>query len=191
MKRLLFSLLTVILIASEVSAKNTLTEDIGEFLTPAGGLFLGLTGIKSKHPFRERMAVTITSLAIDEILVQSLKHTIHSKRPDGSDNKSFPSGHTSIAFCGAEIMREEYGWWWGAGAYAFSVGIGALRICHHKHRFVDVLGGAVIGIGSARLGYLLLPLERKWFKWDQTDKTLAIVPSISKEFTGCSVNLIF
>ena len=30
-----------------------------------------------------------------------LKYTIHKKRPDGSDNKSFPSNHTAAAFAGA------------------------------------------------------------------------------------------
>lgn len=188
---LLLPFLPYVHLRAQTEKANTTIDNIGQFVTPAGGMFLGLTGIKTKHSFKERVAVTATSLIVDEIFVQSLKYSIHSQRPDGTDNKSFPSGHTSISFVGAEIIREEYGWKWGLGAYAIACGVGALRIYHHRHRFVDVLAGAGIGFASARLGYLLLPLESKLFGWDKSAVMLSMTPFVGKSEFGGSLNLIF
>lgn len=178
------------LTADEHPTKEYALDNISQLVTPIAAPFLGLTGIKSKHTLKERIAVTFTSLVIDEGIVQTLKYTIHSTRPDGSDNKSFPSGHTSVSFAGAEIIREEYGWLYGGIAYAWSVGVGALRIHHHKHRLTDVIGGAAAGVISARLGYLLLPFERKLFRWDK-NKTICAMPSMSKQGIMCSVEIFF
>ncbi|NQW66956.1 MAG: hypothetical protein HQ455_07060, partial [Burkholderiales bacterium] len=38
-----------------------------------------------------------------------LKNSIHAARPDGSDNKSFPSGHTAVAFAAVRYMDKRYG----------------------------------------------------------------------------------
>ena len=40
----------------------------------------------------------------------ALKELIHERRPDGSDRKSFPSGHASIAFAAAGTLENRYGW---------------------------------------------------------------------------------
>jgi membrane-associated phospholipid phosphatase len=40
--------------------------------------------------------------------VTILKNTSKVARPDGSDTKSFPSGHTATAFMGAEFLYQEY-----------------------------------------------------------------------------------
>ena len=39
--------------------------------------------------------------------VKTLKETVSSTRPDGSDTHSFPSGHTAWAFMGATMMARE------------------------------------------------------------------------------------
>lgn len=191
---LLLSLLLCFYLPSSGSDKekyNTTLDNVAQFIPGISAPFLGLTGINSKHSFRERMAVTITAFAIDEIIVQGLKFTIHSTRPDGTDRKSFPSGHTSLAFAGAEIMREEYGWLWGGAGYLWAIGVGALRIHHHRHRFIDVAGGAFAGFISARIGYLLLPIEKKIFKWDKKYSSVSVIPIINKNSLGGSMCLIF
>lgn len=39
-----------------------------------------------------------------------LKEIFPERRPDGSDNKSFPSGHASISFAAAATLQNRYGW---------------------------------------------------------------------------------
>lgn len=78
-----------------------------------------------------------------------LKYTVHKKRPDGSDNKSFPSNHTAAAFAGAAYLQRRYGWEWGAPAYAVGAYVAWGRVYAKRHDFWDVLAGAAIGVGSA------------------------------------------
>ena len=85
------------------------------------------------------------------ILQQSLKRIVLKPRPDGTDNYSFPSGHTTSAFSGAAFIQRRYGWNYGIPAYALASFVGYSRINANKHDGWDVLGGAVIGIGTAYL----------------------------------------
>ena len=75
----------------------------------------------------------------------ALKYSVDETRPDGG-SRSFPSGHTSLAFTGAEFIRKEYGWGWGAPAYLFASFVGYSRVQADKHYTHDVLAGAAIGI---------------------------------------------
>jgi hypothetical protein len=75
----------------------------------------------------------------------ALKYSFDETRPDGGSH-SFPSGHTSLSFTGAEFIRKEYGWSWGAPAYALAGFVGWSRVDAKKHYTHDVLAGAAIGI---------------------------------------------
>jgi hypothetical protein len=78
-------------------------------------------------------------------------------RPDGSDNRSFPSGHTAQAFLAASIVHTELrdkSPWYGVGAYTLATGVGAFRMLNNKHWEADVFAGAGVGILSAHLAYL-------------------------------------
>ena len=85
------------------------------------------------------------------ILQQALKHIVLEKRPDGSDNYSFPSGHTTSAFSGAAFIQQRYGWKYGIPSYILASHVGYTRVQAQKHYPWDVLGGAVIGIGTSYL----------------------------------------
>jgi len=92
------------------------------------------------------------------VAAELLKHTVHSTRPDGSDNKSFPSGHTAVAFSAVGFMDRRYGEQWtqryGAWTVPALYGVAALsgvaRVEANKHHWGDVLAGAAIGYGAAR-----------------------------------------
>lgn len=88
-----------------------------------------------------------------------LKYTIDKRRPDGSDNHSFPSNHTGIAFVGASFLQQRYGPRWGVPAYAVAAYVGWGRIYCKQHDFWDVLAGAAIGTTSALL--LTTPYARE------------------------------
>ena len=81
----------------------------------------------------------------------ALKYAVPDMRPDGSDNKSFISGHTSAAFSGASFIQRRFGWELGIPAYAAASFVGWSRIQSKKHDFDDVVRGAAIGIISTYL----------------------------------------
>ncbi len=85
------------------------------------------------------------------------KHTINVQRPDGSNMKSFPSGHTATVFTGSHILFNEYKDscpWIGIGAYGIATATGILRMTNNKHWLSDVITGAGIGILSAEVAYM-------------------------------------
>ena len=74
-----------------------------------------------------------------------LKELIHERRPDGTDNRSFPSGHTSISFAAAATLEKRYGWQAGLPALVIATFVGVARVQANKHHAHDVLSGALIG----------------------------------------------
>lgn len=80
-----------------------------------------------------------------------LKELIHERRPDGSDNKSFPSGHTSVSFAAAANLEKRYGWKAGLPALAVASFVGLARVQADKHYVHDVVAGAAIGSVSGLL----------------------------------------
>lgn len=90
--------------------------------------------------------------------VYSLKHMAGKRRPDRSDCRSFPSGHSAWAFAGATVIAREFGWrsaWYPVGAYAFAAGIAIERIAVRRHSALDVAAGALTGVAMTELGYFL------------------------------------
>ena len=113
------------------------------------------------HGFTEQLLAGATAYATMGALVNGLKYTVCEMRPDASRRNSFPSGHSATAFMGAELVRIEYGPWWGAGAYTVATSVALMRVYNNRHWFNDLLGGAAIGILSARVAWWLLPWERR------------------------------
>lgn len=77
----------------------------------------------------------------------ALKHSIDATRPDGGRH-SFPSGHATLAFTGAEFIRKEYGWRWAAPAYGAAGFVGWSRVHAKRHYTRDVVAGALVGMLS-------------------------------------------
>lgn len=92
----------------------------------------------------------IRAQILSQTLVQTVKYTVRRERPDGSNNKSFPSGHSSSAFATATVLQRHYGWKVGAPAYALGSYIALARMAWNRHHATDVVMGAGFGIASAR-----------------------------------------
>ena len=121
---------------------------------------MGLAQVESPYNLPERAIKMATSYATAVIINQTLKSVVKERRPDSSAWNSFPSGHTLTAFVGAELIRQDYGWGYGLGAYALATGVGIMRVHHQRHWWWDVLAGAGIGILSANVGrWTLEPIE--------------------------------
>lgn len=85
------------------------------------------------------------------LITQGLKEAFPSRRPDGSDDRSFPSGHTSTSFAAAATLHNRYGWEAGLPAYVVASFVGLSRVEARKHRVGDVLVGAAIGTATGHL----------------------------------------
>jgi membrane-associated phospholipid phosphatase len=79
-----------------------------------------------------------------------LKYSVQRERPDGSNQHSFPSGHTASAFATASVLQQSYGWKVGTVAYLVAGYVGSARMVHNRHYLSDVAFGAAIGIAGAR-----------------------------------------
>ena len=118
-------------------------------------------GVKGRSSWG-RMAVSDAfSIALMASVVNTLKHTVHERRPDGSNSRSFPSGHTATAFMCATMLHKEYGHispWISIGGYTVATATGVSRILNNKHWISDVMVGAGIGILSTEMGNFLTDL---------------------------------
>lgn len=137
--------------------------------SPAVAVYaLNAAGVHGINNFRDRTIIYGISSLLGGITVTAVKHITKEVRPDGSDNLSFPSGHSSTAFASAEFLRQEYkdvSVWYGVAGYAVAAATGYLRVQNNKHWAGDVVAGAGVGIISTRLAYCMYPaIKRKLFK---------------------------
>lgn len=109
-----------------------------------GSTFIWKDGQKGTYQFSKALAGTI-------VLTYGLKLAINKERPNGENNNSFPSGHTSVAFASAAFIQKRYGWEYGIPAYLLAGYVGYTRIEANKHDGLDVLAGAAIGVGMSYL----------------------------------------
>jgi membrane-associated phospholipid phosphatase len=116
--------------------------DIGQFVPHVAGLTLALAHHDGKGAGQLALA-TATTLAV----VHGLKPIIDRERPNGG-GRSFPSGHTAMAFAGAGFVQRRYGWAYGVPAYTVSVFVGWSRVHAKEHHTSDVIAGGAIGIAA-------------------------------------------
>ena len=115
----------------------------------------------SGHNWPRFIFNTSTSVVVAFGAKTVLKAVVKEERPDHSDNKSFPSGHASMAFAAARSIDKEFRKdciWIPIAGYAAATAIGVERVVNKHHHWYDVLAGAGIGIGSAELTWWLSDL---------------------------------
>ena len=118
---------------------------------------VALAGVESRDDRINTLLIIAKGEAIMLGSTYLVKALSREQRPDGSDNLSFPSGHTAQAFLAASIVHTEFrdkSQWYGIGAYAVASSVGVLRMVVDKHWQSDVVAGAGFGILSAHLAYL-------------------------------------
>ena len=137
---------------------NRHADDYLQYLPVAVMLGMKLGGMEGRSSWERMLVSDAFSALLMSSVVYSLKQTTHVRRPDGSNDHSFPSGHTATAFMTATMLTREYGHkspWVGIGAYAVATTTGLMRMANNRHWLSDVLTGAGIGILSTELGYYL------------------------------------
>ncbi len=113
------------------------------------------------------------SLVYTYSLTELAKDLVERERPDGSDNQSFFSGHSSASFCAASYLSLELSDWYDRwevtrndnglrstlsigtdiALYAGATYIAYSRLQDEKHYFSDVVVGAAIGTVMGNLMY--------------------------------------
>lgn len=143
----------------EIRMETTIEHlgDVGQFLPNALSIAAIIIHKDDKGAWQLAQSIGANLAA-----TYTLKYLIDKKRPDGAtDGKAFPSGHTSFAFQGAAFLHRRYGLEWGIPAYLVAGYVGFSRVegLNDRHDWIDVLGGAALGISSSFL--LAKPLEDK------------------------------
>jgi membrane-associated phospholipid phosphatase len=106
--------------------------------------------------------VGLSTMLIEQGTVKVVKSLSNRERPDGSDDLSFPSGHTSRASSNAAMAAANLDYMkmpgWArvslqVGVYAAAAGTGWARVEAQKHYPSDVLVGFAVGQFLARFMY--------------------------------------
>jgi membrane-associated phospholipid phosphatase len=149
---------------------------------------LNFAGVHGKNTFIDRTVLYTMSEGIMAVTTFSLKKITNRRRPDGSNNYSFPSGHTGNAFAAAEFMAQEYSEkspWYGITAYSFATATAILRVYNRDHWFSDIIAGAGFGILSTKAAYLIYPLFRnKIFHEKNSNKSTSLMPAFGNGTVG-------
>ncbi len=168
-------------------------DDYTQYVPFIGVYALDLFGVPAKHTLKERLVLGATSAAIMGAAVNTMKHSIQRTRPDGSNNLSFPSGHTAMAFTGAHLLCKEYkdaSIWIPIAGYSVAAFTAGLRVVNNKHYISDTLAGAGIGILSVELAYQTLPFWRRVLKLP-ADKQFVLSPVVGNKQLGAYMSFTF
>lgn len=137
---------------------------------PVGLFVAGI--IKKDDHLKFSSYEVVGSIAAAAIVTRILKWSIDRPRPaqkypgevfpyEIKDGKSFPSGHTSLAFATATSISLQYKKWYiVVPSCLWAASVGYSRMYLGVHYPSDVLAGAAIGVGSAFLSHWF---TRKFF----------------------------
>ena len=117
--------------------------------------------------------------------------------PDGDFRKSFPSGHSALAFNGAGFCTFLFNKYFPdsswkipviAGSYSLAVGSSILRVAGGSHYLSDVLAGAAIGTFTG----FIIPWMHTWnAESSEVIKSGTQVPSVTVTHSSIHIRLNF
>ncbi|KAB2826316.1 phosphatase PAP2 family protein [Aliivibrio finisterrensis] len=161
---------------AEEKKSGDMAADIGTVGIPviAGSIALYKEDYDGFWMFAKGAAYTL-------VATQALKYTVKEERPNGEDNLSFPSGHSSSAFQGASYLQFRYGWEYGLPAYIGAGLVGYSRVENEHHYWRDVIAGAVL---ATTIQYLVTD------KYIDSNQVM-IVPVINQDQVGIAASFSF
>ena len=165
-------------------------ETYGQWVPAVAVYSLNAAGLRGKNRLVDRTLIYAISNAVANGISFGIKDLKIERRPDGSNDYSFPSGHTTEAFVSAEFLRQEYkdvSPYICIAGYAVAVGSGYMRMSNNKHWFCDVMAGAGIGMGATRFAYYIYPVvKRALFPKGSGKRSTVILPTYQNGAYGFS-----
>lgn len=158
-----FSLVLMFVINIPLLTGQELSKPIDYLQYTSNAIYLTQSVFQVQSDFKNDIFILGLSSVMMASTVKSLKELTQVQRPNGLDNKSFPSGHAAISFMGAELLRlknpKKTVLW--IGSYGIASYVSVQRIVDKHHRPLEVISGALIGFISARLSNKLNLLIQK------------------------------
>lgn len=152
-----------------------------------------LLKVESRHDAFSQTKILFISAIATNAITFGLKHITNETRPNGENDLSFPSGHTSNAFMTATVLFHEFKETKPVLAYSgfvFASATGVLRVMNNAHWVSDVLVGAAIGILVTDLVYRFEPLQG-WNPFKNDKISTIISPSYNENTLGFYANIQF
>ena len=157
----------------ELCASSVTALSIG---IPAGIAIAGF--ITHDNKLKKDALYMAGGYVVSAVITHGIKYAVNRKRPfetysyivrrdNESRGLSFPSGHTSSAFCIAtEVSLRYRKWYIIAPAYLYAGSVAWARMYQGVHYPSDVVIGAIIGTGSAWLSWKV----QRWMQKKQDKK---------------------
>lgn len=148
---------------------TTISAKVASVAVPVG---MFATSLLTRDSALKRNAIeTVASFAVTYVVTEGVKRIVDRQRPFEKYNdiypykykvgQSFPSGHASVAFSTAASLSFQYRKWYVVvPSFVWATAAGYSRIYLGEHYPSDVLGSAVVGIGSAWLSHK----ANKWLR---------------------------
>ena len=145
------------------------TVTVFNIAAPVGVFIAG--GIKHDKELKKEALYMAGSFVLSSVVTTAMKDIIKRERPfnkysfivkrDAGGSYSFPSGHTSAAFTTATSLSLLFPKWYViAPSYLWAATVGYGRMYLGVHYPTDVFAGALVGAGSAWLGWK----AQKWIE---------------------------
>lgn len=136
----------ILVLFSSIVYGQTTTQKVADY-TSTGLVAVNVT-LDSIHAYKNHcMKNYLIGQALTVGSSELVKRLVPEERPDGSDNKSFWSEHSSIS----SFNRG----WSFSGGWTVALGAGTLRVVANKHHWWDV----GVGLGVGFLDSKLFPCE--------------------------------
>ena len=170
--------------ANETGFKNNLSSFVANSVTvvnagvPVAYLTVGL--VKHDKKLVRDAAFIAGAYLFSTLVTQGTKRLVNEKRPfetwpfivnrsEESGGLSFPSGHTSAAFCTAtSLSLYNPKWYVVVPSYLWASTVAWARMYQGAHYPGDVVAGALVGAGSAWLGHYI---QQRFEKKSKTTKS--------------------
>ena len=133
-------------------------DDVLQYVPYASVLTMKACGVQSRDEWPQLLVATAGSWVVSAGVAYALKHTVKEWRPDYTDQRSFPSGHSTFVFAGATVLHKEFGHhspWISVAGYGLATLTAVDRVCRDRHHWYDACAGAAIGIVSTELTYFV------------------------------------
>ncbi len=180
LKQVFFFITLSFAITTNTSASDTFKSNDSnkEIVGDALYILLPATAYASTFYFDDTKGRTqfYKSIFTNTVITLGLKNTVKKARPNGEDNKAFPSGHTSTSFQSAVFLHKRYGFKLAIPHYLGASYVAYSRVESNNHDTSDVLAGALVGGLSS-------------YYFTTKYKSITINPSLSSETFGITVGM--